>query len=93
MQTSLDQIPQGVVLTPSTAEFKDFRKYINSLEHRPELADQGVVKVNYNKIIPPKSFLEKTENVTTQIFKNDIVRPLEQEIYGSKGPVYKEFTS
>ena len=45
MQTNVNTISEGVILRPSEEEFADFRKFINSLESRPELSDQGIVKV------------------------------------------------
>lgn len=45
MQTQVDNIPEGVTLYPSEQEFNNFRAFINSLESRPELQNQGIVKV------------------------------------------------
>ena len=45
MQTQVNTIFEGVTLYPSEEEFNDFRSFINSLESRPELQNQGIVKV------------------------------------------------
>jgi hypothetical protein len=45
MKTDVTTIPEGVTLYPTEEEFKDFRTYINTLESRPELQNQGIVKV------------------------------------------------
>lgn len=45
MEISNESIPEGVILYPTEKEFSNFREYVNTLETRPELQDQGIVKV------------------------------------------------
>lgn len=56
MQSRIHLITEGVTLHPSEAEFADFRSYINSLESRPELQDQGIVKVNLTRLFRQHPF-------------------------------------
>lgn len=49
MQIDFSGIKEGPVLRPSLNEFKDFRKYIHSIETCPELADCGIVKVGLTR--------------------------------------------
>ena len=45
MQIDVNNIEKGIVLTPTEAEFQDFRAYINNLEIREDLKNHGVIKV------------------------------------------------
>lgn len=48
MRFDYSTISQGTILRPNEEEFKNFRKYITSLENNPKLQDHGIVKVNFN---------------------------------------------
>ena len=56
MRTQVDTIAEGVTLYPSEEEFSNFRQFINSLEARPELQNQGIVKVNLTRLSLPPVF-------------------------------------
>lgn len=45
MEINTNLIQEGVTLYPTVEEFSNFRDYINTLEGRPELQNQGIVKV------------------------------------------------
>lgn len=53
MQDRAHLIEEGVTLYPTAAEFADFRGFVNSLEKRPELQDQGIVKVRVTRSCRP----------------------------------------
>jgi hypothetical protein len=53
MPTKFDSIPEGLVLRPSLAEFKNFREYIHKLETDPKLMDHGILKVTLIRLFPP----------------------------------------
>ena len=52
MQIDNASIPEGVVLRPTVKEFSNFRQYVNTLESRPELKNQGIVKVILTRSCP-----------------------------------------
>lgn len=48
MRLDYSTIPQGKIFRPNKEEFKNFRKYITSLENNPDIADHGIIKVLNN---------------------------------------------
>jgi hypothetical protein len=69
MKTNVSTIPEGVTLYPSEEEFANFRNFINTLESRPELQNQGIVKVKIKRLFHPPVLGSKAEMLRKR-FKN-----------------------
>lgn len=53
MQTNFSEIPEGLVLRPSEAEFVNFREYIHQVEADPSMKEFGILKVKVTRSSPP----------------------------------------
>ena len=59
MEINTNLIQEGVILYPTVEEFSNFRDYINTIEGRPELQNQGIVKVMLIRLFPLLHLLNK----------------------------------
>lgn len=73
---SLDaQIPFGQVFTPTEAEFRDFRQFVNAVSTNPKLRHVGCFKV-----VPPKSFAKESLWSNKALDSLTVVSPIEQQV-------------
>jgi len=74
----MHELPSAPVFQPSYEEFKDFSKYLKSIE--PEWKSSGICK-----IIPPKEWKEKIPFNLDKVDKLIIPSPITQYVTGNKG--------